>query len=398
MTDQAPPLSGLRVIEMTQALAGPYAAMMLGDLGADVIKVEPHRGDQARAYRPPDVNGESAYFLSFNRNKRSITVNYAKPEGQEILRRLLIDADVFLTNNPRVESMRKYGYDYDTLRGANPGLIMAAISGYGHDGPRAGLPGYDVVAQGEAGTMSMTGQPDGGPVRFPSPMADISGGLYTVIGVLAALFERAQSGQGQFIDISLLESQASWLGNLAAGYFATGQPPKRIGNAHPQLTPYQPYKARDKHFNLGVGSQRLWGRFCTVMGLEDLQEDERFKTNELRTINRDELNEILEPHFLERDADEWVALFQEKGLPCGPINTVPELLADEHFLARGGIVELEHTTVGPVKSLGSPLHLLRSPVGYRLPPPGLGEHTDAVLDELGYSAEEIAALRADEVV
>lgn len=246
--------------------------------------------------------------------------------------------------------------------------------------------------------MSMTGEPDGGPIRFPSPMADISGGLYAAIGVLAALVERARSGRGQFVDTSLLESQATWLANLAGGYFATNEPPPRLGNAHPQLTPYQPYRARDKYFNLGVGSERLWGRFCAVMGLEHLQEDERFKINEQRTINRDALNQILEPLFLERGADEWVALFTQEGLPCGPINSVADLLHDEHFLARGGVVELTHSTVGKVKSLGNPVHLSRSPVQYRLPPPTLGQHTDAILAELGYSAEEIAALRADEVV
>jgi formyl-CoA transferase/CoA:oxalate CoA-transferase len=398
MTEDTSPLTRTRVIDMTQALAGPYAAMLLGDLGADVIKVEPLHGDQSRGYRPPEIGSESAYFLSFNRNKRSLTLNYTKPEGQEILRRLLLDADVFLTNNPRVESMRKYSYDFETLRAANPGLIMAAISGYGHTGPRAGLPGYDVIAQGEAGTMSMTGEPDGGPIRFPSPMADISGGIYAAIGVLAALVERARSGRGQLIDTSLLESQATWLANLAGGYFATNEPPERLGNAHPQLTPYQPYRARDNYFNLGVGSERLWGRFCAVMGLEHLQEDERFETNKLRTINRDALNEILEPLFLERDADEWVTLFQKEGLPCGPINSVADLLNDEHFLARGGVVELEHSTLGAVKSLGSPIRLSRSPVEYRLPPPTLGQHTDMILAELGYNPDEITALRADEVV
>lgn len=398
MNDNAPPIASIHVIEMTQALAGPYAAMLLGDLGANVIKVEPLHGDQARGYRPPEIGGESAYFLTFNRNKRSLTLNYQKDEGKEILRRLLIDADVFLTNNPRIESMRKYGYDYETLSGANPGLVMAAISGYGHTGPRAGLPGYDLIAQGEAGTMTVTGQPDGAPLRFPTPMADITAGLYTTIAVLAALYERAESGKGQFIDTSLLESQATWLGNLAGAYFATGEPPKRLGNAHPQLTPYQPYRARDKRFILGVGSERLWGRFCAVMGLEYLREDERFRTNKQRTINRDALNKILEPLFLERDADEWVEVFRKEGLPTGPINPVSDVLSDEQYLARGGLVEQEHGTAGRVKSLGSPLHLSRNEISYRLPPPALGEHTDGILNELGYSEDEITSLRAEEVI
>lgn len=397
-TNNPSPLAGIRVLDMTQALAGPYAAMILGDLGADVMKVEPLAGDQARGYRPPDVNGEGAYFLSFNRNKRSLALDYTSEQGRVILRQLLLQTDVFLTNNPRVESMQKHGYDYQSLHEANPGLVMAAISGYGHTGSRAGLPGYDVIAQGEAGTMSMTGEVDGGPVRFPSPLADMTTGLFAVIGLLAALNNRNATGEGQLLDVSLLESQASWLGNLAGAFFATGEAPPRIGNAHPQLTPYQPYKASDKYFNLGVGSERLWMKFCELMGQQALANDARFANNEQRTRNRDALNALLEPLFLERSAAEWVALFRQERIPCGPINSVADLLTDEHYVARGGIVELLHANGAKVKSQGSPLKLSGTPVSYRLPPPALGEHTGAILAELGYSAGEIEALRTDKIV
>ena len=398
MTNGNPPLTGLRVVELTQALAGPFTATTLGDLGADVIKVEPLYGDQARGYTPPEINGESAYFFGYNRNKRSLTLNYAKAQGREILSKLIAEADIFLTNNRSIDSMHKYGYDYDTLQTTNPGLIVAAISGYGHSGPNAGLPGYDVIAQGTAGTMSMTGEPNGEPLRFPTPMADITTALYTVIGILAALNERSRSGKGQFIDVALVDSQATWLGNLAASYFATGQTPQRMGNDHPQIVPYQPFKARDKHFIVGVGSERLWQRFCDILKLDQLRDDPRFHNNEMRTKNRDEFNRLVEPLFLERDAGEWVTLFRKEGLPCGPINSVPDLLNDEHFLARGGVVEIEHETVGTVKSIGNPIHLLQNPVSYRLPPPMLGEHNKQILSELGYTPEQINELSNEGVI
>nr|NIQ93649.1 CoA transferase [Desulfuromonadales bacterium]NIS39989.1 CoA transferase [Desulfuromonadales bacterium] len=249
------PLDNIRIIDLTEALAGPICGMMLGDFGADVIKIErPNRGDQARRYGPPFVKGESPYyFMSLNRNKRSLTLNIQTEEGQKIIRQLLLSADIFILNMPRQSSWKKYGIDYETISAENPGIIYAAISGYGHTGPKAGKPGYDVIAQAEAGTMSLTGEADGPPLRFPTPMADMTTGLYAAIGILAALQARHQTGRGQLLDLALVESQTTWLTNLVPGYLLTGEAPTRLGNAHPMLVPYRMYYARDKAFNIGVG-------------------------------------------------------------------------------------------------------------------------------------------------
>jgi crotonobetainyl-CoA:carnitine CoA-transferase CaiB-like acyl-CoA transferase len=395
MDEMMSPLEGIRVIDLTEALAGPYCGMMLGDLGADVIKVErPGRGDQARGYGPPFVEGESAYFMSLNRNKQSLTLNLATPEGQEILRRLLKGADVFLLNMPRQASWKKYGIDYETISTINPGIIYAAISGYGHSGPRAGEPGYDVIAQAESGTMSLTGEPDGAPMRFPTPMADMTTALYATIGVLAALQARERSGRGQMVDLSLLESQVSWLTNLVPAYFLTGQPQARIGNAHPMLVPYRLYQASDKAFNIGVGTDTLWQRFCQALDRPDLAADERFTSNADRVQNRDELEPLLDAHFAQREAGYWLECLREARIPCGQVNTLPEILADEHFRQRGGIVEMDHPLVRGLKVLANPLHFSETPPLYDRHPPLLGEQTEKILGSLGYNEEQIAAFRA----
>lgn len=388
------PLSGIRVIDLTEALAGPICGMMLGDLGADVIKVErPGRGDQARGYGPPFVAGESAYFMSLNRNKRSITVNLVSPGGQEIIGRLLAGADVFLLNMPRRASWQKYGFDYEQVSKKNPGIIFAAISGYGHTGPKAGSPGYDVIAQAEAGTMSLTGEPDGAPMRFPTPMADMTTGLYATIGILAALQARARTGRGQLLDLSLLESQVSWLTNLVPAYFLTGQPPERLGNGHPMLVPYRVYQARDKAFNIGVGSEALWQRFCQAIGRTDLADDARFRTNADRVRNRGELEPILDEHFAQRDADAWLEKLREARIPCGPVNTLPDILSDAHFQARGGLLEMAHPAAGDLRMLANPIHFSQTPPIYDRHPPLLGQHTEEVLAEVGYSPTDIAAFQ-----
>ena len=389
------PLENIAVIDLTEALAGPFCGMMLGDLGADVVKVErPGKGDQARGYGPPFAEGESAYFMALNRNKRSLTLNLASEEGQAIMARLLNEADVFLLNMPRQSSWQKYGFDYETVAARNPGIIYAAISGYGHTGPGAGAPGYDVIAQAESGTMSLTGEPEGQPMRFPTPMADMSAGLYATIAVLAALQMRNQSGRGQLVDVSLLESQVSWLANLVPAYFLTGQPPARIGNAHPMLVPYRVYQARDKAFNVGVATDRLWQRFCQTIDLPELAEDDRFKSNADRVRNRVELEPILDAHFARRDAADWLRRLRAARIPCGPVNSLADILSDEHFLARGGVAELSHPLVGQLKTLANPLHFSDSPVNYRRHPPLLGEHTNEVLAEAGFSEVDIEAFQA----
>jgi formyl-CoA transferase/CoA:oxalate CoA-transferase len=373
--------------------------MMLGDFGADVIKVErPQQGDQARRYGPPFVNGESPYFMSLNRNKRSLTLDIQTAEGQKILRQLLLSADIFLLNMPRQSSWKKYGIDYEIISAENPAIIYAAISGYGHSGPKAGAPGYDVIAQAEAGTMSLTGEPDGQPMRFPTPMADMTTGLYAVIGILAALQARSQNGRGQLLDLSLVESQATWLTNLVPGYFLTGQPPTRLGNAHPMIVPYRVYQAKDKAFNVGVATEGLWQRFCEAVERPDLTNDPRFKTNPDRVQNRHLLEPILDEHFAARDAAEWLEKLKAVRVPCGPVNSLPDILSDEHYLARGGVVEMEHPAVGVFKMLGNPIHFSETPPEYNRYPPMLGEHTAEILGELGYTAEAVEGFREGGIV
>jgi formyl-CoA transferase len=382
------PLTGIKVVDMTEALAGPYCAMMLGDLGADVIKVERTEvGDQARGWGPPFLEGESAYFLSVNRNKRSIELDTKNAQDSVLLQKLVARADVFLTNNPRLDSLARAGLDPDTLRARQPRLVYGAISGYGHTGPKANRGGYDIIAQGEAGLMALTGPPEGGPSRFPSPMADISGGIYTCIGVLAALYARDAraidtgrgTGLGQFVDVSLVDAQTSWLANIGASFFATGKRPPRLGNAHPNVTPYQPIRARDKTIIVAVGNERLWAKFCKILGVaETLMADPRFATNAQRTVHRLELVPLLEAILGTRDAAEWVQLFVDAGIPAGPINFPDETLTDEHIVARRMIVELEHPLIGVVKSIATPIRFAENGPTYRRYPPRLGEHNAEV--------------------
>lgn len=388
-------LNNIVVIDLTQALAGPYCTMMLGDLGADVIKVErPPQGDQSRGWGPPFLDGESAYFLSTNRNKRGMTLNLKKPAARQVMHRLIERADVFVTNLPRQASRRANGVDWETLHAINPRLVYCSITGYGMRGPYAERGGYDVIAQGESGLMSLTGEVDGDPVRYPIPIADVTTGIYSAFAIVAALLARERTGEGQFLDMALLDSQISWLTNVAGNYFATGQRPPRLGNAHPTIVPYQPFRARDKYFIVGVGTEKLWHKFCEVLGLGDtLAKDPRFATNSDRLVHRQELIKLLEEIFIKEDANVWVERFVEAGIPCGPINYVDEALSHPQALHRGVIVELEHPLIGTVRSLGNPMHLSRTPVTYRLPPPMLGQHTDEVLRELGYDDQGIQHLR-----
>lgn len=382
------PLRGIRVVEMTEALAGPYCAMLLGDLGADVIKVERRKvGDQSRGWGPPFLEGESAYFLSVNRNKRSIELDIKDDEDRKILHQLIERADVFLTNNPRLESLRRASLDPDTLLKSNPGLIYAGISGYGHTGPKANRGGYDIIAQGEAGLMALTGEPDAGPSRFPTPMADISGGIYATIGTLSALYSRDRqrnpTNKGQFLDIALVDAQTTWLANIGGSFFATGERPQRLGNAHPTVTPYQPVRARDKAMIIAVGNERLWEKFCRILGIEDsLMRDSRFASNADRNMHRQELIELLEQILVTRDADQWIEEFVAAGIPAGPINFPDHTLTDEHIRARGMIVELEHPLIGCVRSIAVPVRFSEEGPSYRRYPPRLGEHNEEIRAEL----------------
>ena len=394
------PLAGIKVVDQTQALAGPYTTMILGDLGADVIKIErPGIGDNSRQWAPPYMGDQSCYYLAVNRNKRGIALNIREDRGREFLRNLAADADVFLSNLRTTEALQRHGIDYETLSAINPRLVYTSISGYGRSGPRAGQPGYDLVSQAESGTVALTGEVDGAPMRFPTPIADMTCGLFSVIGILAALRTRDQGGGGQFIDMSLQEGQMTWLANLAGEYFAEGADPPRRGNRHPQVVPYEAVQASDGDwFMLGVASDNVWGAFCRQVDREDLVADERFITNADRIANYDALLPIVRDIIRGKTGAEWLAELRAVGVPCGRINTLAEALGDPHVIERGFIVELEHPALGLIKSLATPIHLADTPLVYRRHPPCLGEHSDEVAAELGYSPADIAQLRADGIL
>jgi crotonobetainyl-CoA:carnitine CoA-transferase CaiB-like acyl-CoA transferase len=388
-------LDGVRAVEMSEALAGPYCAMLLGDFGADVIKVErPGAGDQSRGWGPPFVGGQSAYFLGANRNKRSVTLNYDHPRGAEALKKMISAADIFITNQPSLASLQKRGIDAETLCGKNPRLIYCSITGYGFTGPKAGRPGYDILAQAEAGVMSFTGEPDGGPMRYPIAIADMTCGMYAAMGILAALYAREKTGRGQFLDMALLDSQLTWLANVGSNYMNAKASPKRWGNAHPSIVPYEVFRGRDgRAFVLGVGTEALWKKFVRMMGMENsVGQEERFRTNALRTKNRGALIPILQEKLDQQTASVWLEKLAEAEIPAAPINTVEEAVNDAQTLARNMIVQLEHPALGVARSIGNPIKFSETPVSYRLPPPMLGEHTSEVLRGLGYSEEEMRAM------
>jgi len=400
------PLEGLRVVDMTRALAGPYCTMMLGDLGADVIKVErPGRGDDSRGWGPPFVGepygpypGESAYFIAANRNKRSITVNLKSREGQEIVRRLAGVSDA-LIENFRTGVLDKMGLGYDDLHAVNPRLVYCSISGYGRTGPCAQRPGYDFIIQAEGGMMGIIGPEEGPPYRVGVPIVDITSGMFAAAGVLAALRARDKTGEGQLVDVSLLDTQVALLANVASNYLVGGAEPRRLGNAHPNIAPYEAFRARDRWFALAAANQRQWAVLCDVIGRPELKDDARFATNGDRVANRPALVEVLGEAFAARDADEWLAALREAGLPCGPINAVPDVFEHPQAKARDLALEAEHPTAGSVRLTGFPYKLSRTPADVHHPPPLLGQHTQEVMTELlGYSAEEVTGLRDREVV
>jgi crotonobetainyl-CoA:carnitine CoA-transferase CaiB-like acyl-CoA transferase len=388
------------VIDLTQALAGPYCTMLLGDMGAEVVKVEqPGDGDQSRGWGPPFVAGESTYFLSVNRNKQSLTLNLKSEAGRDIMRRLAARADVFIHNMPRQSSQRETGVDAASLLALNPRLVHVSISGYGVGGPYAERPGYDLIAQGESGLMSLTGETGGEPMRYPIPLADMTTGLYAALGILGALLARQRTGRGQALDVSLLESQSAWLGILAGAYLNAGETPQRLGNVHPNIVPYQVFRASDKYIIVAVGTQRLWARFCEALGVADtLLNDPRFATNADRLTHRAELIPLLQAILEQKEADHWLEAFRAAQIPSGPINAVPETLSHPQIVERGFIVELEHPLAGLVKSLGNPVRFGDTPVSFRRPPPALGEHTAGILAGLGFSVEEIEGFKAQGVI
>ena len=394
------PLEGVRVLDLTRVLAGPYCTMMLGDLGADVLKVErPGAGDDVRAWGPPFApGGESAYFLCVNRNKRSITIDLKTSPGQDLVRELARRCEV-LVENFKTGTLDEMGIGYEALRGVTPGLIYCSITGFGTTGPYADLPGYDLIAQAMGGIMSITGEVSGEPMKVGVPIVDISTGMFSAVAILAALRVKERTGQGQRIDMALLDSQIAWLGNVAGNYLVGGQPARRLGNAHPNITPYEVFPTRDGHVALAVGNEGQWRRFCQVAGAPHLAEDPLFRTNADRVRNREKLVPVMAEVMRRRTSQEWMDLLRADDIPCGPIQTVDRALNDPQVLARGMVVEARHPTAGPVKLVASPLKLCETPPAVRLPPPTLGQHTEEILREmLGLAPQAIADLRDQKVI
>ncbi|TWA62050.1 crotonobetainyl-CoA:carnitine CoA-transferase CaiB-like acyl-CoA transferase [Azospirillum brasilense] len=397
------PLSHVRVLELSRVLAGPWAAQTLADLGADVIKVErPGAGDDTRAWGPPWAGEESAYFLSTNRGKRSITIDFERPEGQELVRKLAAQADVVIENF-KVGGLVKYGLDYDSLKAVNPGLVYCSITGFGQDGPYAKRAGYDFMIQGMGGLMSITGQPDseagGGPVKVGVAVTDVFTGLYATIGVLGALAHRDRTGEGQWVNLALLDVQVAVLANQAMNYLVGGKAPQRLGNAHPNIVPYQAFATLDGHIILAVGNDGQFTKFCQVAGRPELAQDPRYATNPARVANRKELVPILELLLEQRTSRDWLSALEAVGVPCGPINDVSQVFADPHVQGRRIHQDLPHPTAGTVPTVASPIRYSATPIEHTVAPPTLGQHTDAVLEEaLGLCAADIAALREKGVV
>jgi crotonobetainyl-CoA:carnitine CoA-transferase CaiB-like acyl-CoA transferase len=405
----AGPLSHVRVLDLSRVLAGPWAGQNLADLGAEVIKVErPKVGDDSRAFGPPwikDRSGkdtrDSAYFSSANRGKKSITLNVASPQGQAIVRALAKQCDVLLENY-KFGDLARYGLGYEDLRAVNPRLIYCSVTGFGQTGPYRERPGYDFMIQGMGGMMSVTGEPDdapgGGPQRAGVPLADIITGMYASIAICAALASRERTGEGQHLDLALLDSQIALLAYQNTNYFATGKPPKRIGNLHPNIVPYQPFRTSDGSVILACGNDNLFRKFCDAAGCPELVVDPRFATNGKRVENRAELTRVLQEIFLRKSTAQWLDVLEGAGVPNGPINDLAQVFAEPQVRARGVRIELEHSAAGPLPGVASPMRFSGTPLEYRSAPPLLGEHTDQVLEGLlGMSPADVAKLRADGV-
>jgi crotonobetainyl-CoA:carnitine CoA-transferase CaiB-like acyl-CoA transferase len=406
----AGPLSHIRVLDLSRVLAGPWAGQNLADLGAEVIKVErPKVGDDSRAFGPPWVRDregretkDSAYFTAANRGKKSITVNMAKPEGQALIRALARECDVLIENYKHGD-LARYGLGYEDIRSLNPRLVYCSVTGFGQTGPYRERPGYDFMIQGMGGMMSVTGEPDGmpggGPQRAGVPIADIITGMYASIAICAALTSRAQTGKGQHLDLALLDSQIALLAYQNTNYFSTGTPPGRIGNLHPNIVPYQPFKSSDGEVIVACGNDNLFRKFCDAAGHPGLAADPRFATNGKRVENRAELTRLIQEFFGKKTTVEWLEVLETAGVPNGPINNIAQVFEEPQVKARGVKIELDHAAAGKLPLVASPMRFSGTPLEYRLPPPLLGEHTDQILKQfLKLSEAEIGRLRADGIV
>jgi crotonobetainyl-CoA:carnitine CoA-transferase CaiB-like acyl-CoA transferase len=390
------PLDGLTVLDASRVLVGPFCTMQLGDLGADVIKIErPGTGDQTRGWHPPTYgdSDESAYYVSINRNKRSVTLDLTTDAGRAVFRDLASEADV-VVENFRVGKMAEWDLDYPDLREENPGLVYCSLSGYGEWGPHKDRPAYDIMMQAEGGLMSITGEADGPPVRVGVALADIGAGMYATQAILAALLSRELGdGTGQKVDVSLLDGQAAWMSYMASNYFATGDPPARMGSKHPTITPYQAFETADDYVVVACASEHIWPRFCEAIGRPDLETDERFATNADRVEHREELDPILEAELAASTTEEVVSRCREHDVPVSPVNDMAAVFAHPQIRARGMRQSVDHPTAGEIEMPGSPMHFSRTPATIRHHPPLLGEHTVDVLSEYGYTDADIDRLR-----
>ena len=393
-------LENICVIDLTRVLAGPYCTMMLGDLGADIIKIKvPSRGDDTRHWGPPFTKGgESAYYLSANRNKRSMTLNLKSEEGLEILKKLIAKGDV-LVDNFKTGTLSRWGLDYETLQKIRPGLIYCTVTGYGYTGPYSSRPGYDLIVQATGGFMSITGPENGDPSRAGVAIADISTGMFAANAILAALYSREQTGKGQRIDMSLLDSQVALLSYAATNYFVSGSITNRLGNAHPNIVPYQSFKARDMHFVLAVGNDKQWEIFCKSINKPEWIDDEKYSTNALRVNNRKQLIDQLSKLFATQNAGYWLEIFDKVGLPSGPINELDKVFENEQIKSREMQIELPHSIDNKVTLLNSPIKIPTSPTKTHKAPPTLGEHTEEILmEKIGLDQDTVARLRDEGIL
>ena len=392
-------LEGISVLDLTRALAGPFCTLMLGDNGADVIKIEiPGTGDDTRHWGPPFIQGESAYYLSINRNKRSLTLNLRDPQAKEIFLNMAGSADVVVENfTPGV--MSRFGLDYHSVKAVNPKIVYCSISGFGQDGPYQNRPAYDQIMQGISGIMSITGEPGGEAQKVGLAITDIGAGMWSAFAIMAALRHRDIGGEGQYIDISMLDAQVSWLTYQAAYFFANGESPKRLGAAHPTLVPYQGFMCQDgKYINVAVGSERIWERFCQGIQRVDLRESPDYASNSDRVANRDKLVPMLQELFLTRTVQDWVDELQQVSVPCGPINDLADVFSDPQLLHRQMYLEMPHPTLGTIKQTGLPIKFSLTPGGLDRHPPLLGEHNQEILEGLGYSEADIRRLAEESVI
>lgn len=392
-------LSGVRVLDLTRILAGPLCTMMLGDMGADVIKVEPPgNGDDTRSWGPPFAEGESAYYLGVNRNKRSITLNMAVKSGQDVLGGLIRKADV-LVENFKVGTLEKWGIDNAWLKANAPQVVRCSITGYGSIGPKAGLPGYDFILQAESGLMGITGEPDGTPMKYGVAIVDICTGMLACNSILAALNARHATGRGQHVEVSLFDSGLAMLANVASNHLISGKNAGRFGNGHPNIVPYTAYPTRDDMIAVAVGNDGQFVKFSGVLGHPEWASEARFAKNPERVANRDALDAMIKQELQREGAESWIEKLTKAGIPCGRINSVAQALAAPHAIAREMVTSVEHPVAGHVKMLGIPFRFSDTPASIRRPPPTLGQHTEAVLrDELGYSDARIAELRKEKVI